>query len=83
MLSEELANLAAQLGAMRSQPPEDMLRALRTAEEVARDLVEDAAALERQTVPAGARLRISAGIDLPDGVADFEAVRRLRLGGAL
>lgn len=83
MLSEELRNLAAQLGGMRTTPPADMARALRTAEEVAKDLAEDAAAMERLTVPFAARLRVSYGTALPDGVVNFDALRRLRTGGAL
>lgn len=69
MLSEDLRNLAAQLGAMRARPPQDMGRALRTAEEVARDLAEEAEILERRPVAAP--------------VVDLAALRRMRAGGAL
>lgn len=69
MLSEELRNLAAQLAAMRSTPPADPGRALRTAEEVLRDLAEEAEILERRPVAAP--------------VVDLAALRRMRAGGAL
>lgn len=69
MLSEELRNLAAQLGAMRDRPPADLPRALRTAQEVAKDLAEEAEIYERRPVAAP--------------VVDLDALRRLRSGGAL
>lgn len=78
MLSEELKNLAAHLAALRQQPPAAMDRALRTAEELARDLAEDASHLERHVVPAAARATV-----LPPGVASLDQVRALRRGGAL
>jgi hypothetical protein len=68
MLSEELRNLAAQLAAMRSAPPADPSRALRTAEEVLRDLAEEAEMLERRPVAAP--------------VVDLAALRRMSAGGA-
>lgn len=78
MLSEELKNLAAHLAALRQQPPASIDRALRTAEEIARDLAEDATHLERHVVPAAARTTA-----LPAGVVSLDQLRALRGGGAL
>jgi len=78
MLSEELRNLAAHLAAMRGQPRETVDRALRHAEEIARDLAEDARHIERHVVPPAARSAV-----LPPGVVSLDDVRFLRKGGAL
>jgi hypothetical protein len=83
MLSEELRNVAGQLAALRQEDPAALAKSLRTAEEVLRDLAEDAAHLERQVVPAGARLASTVAAVLPPGVVSLAAVQGLRTGGAL